>query len=1331
MKSRRPVSFFKNPPKTLHSNIFTLLICGLLVVAAVGAPIPFAGTTTATPDSTSTLNTPSGAFNDNTTEPTPLGAVQLLSGEVIAVTEVDGERSYEIDGSTPMHKISTARGTYIYPVGTDFNKFERDLFNVDRIIDEYGEPGEITSPPIIVTEALEQESDRGTPSSELFRETTETTPGLTVTTELESLNGVAGTLTGTESKQAYTHLSNSPSVGTVYYDAKVEIALNEADDVISAVEARQEYDVDGSGVKVAILDTGIDSDHPDLEGRVKYAESIVGGGTEDIHGHGTHVGGIVGGDGTASDGDYVGIAPNVTLYNIKVLSDGGRGSRAGVIDGIERADELGVDIMSLSLGGLPTTNNPYIPVINSATANGTLVVVSAGNNGPVPFSIGTPGDVESALTVAATDNTDTIAGFSSRGPTDFSEQLKPNIAAPGFGIISANGYGEDTPENLYTTKSGTSMSAPMVSGAAALLIEDKPGLPVQHVRSALVTTTDRVPEYDAYRVGTGRLNITRALETDVFFDKTTLNYGLLTDEETKTIDVTVTNNGNTAKTFDITAKTTSVEGADGDVSPEFDQVTIQPQSSETVGVTVNADTDPGYYAGYVTLTGAEETHRLNIGYRSEQGTVITVTKSGVENTTLNGDTIVLFNHDEQREEIRTITTDTDQQQFTFNVYEDRNYTVISGGMDESTNTPVLLGEPLGVVNTPRTVSLDERDSIPFEVNTAGLPDTDLTYLKTSAQIWYTLPDDPYARPGEYPEYQITQSFRDSSEVRVSPENIMLGYGGLAVPSDEYTENNPLDVDTLYVFGDYQEVNRYASQLTHTPANGITQENVIYHHFNNDDKLELRKSLRYSTDVITLEYDLGTWNIGDRQTQTIYRDSETNDHDVKLGTQITETGGAYANPYMNSRGGEPGAVTDVHFNLQPLIGQHQFLIRPTRDQFYASSYRLYTQGETRHVLVSENERIDLTSTVYEDGEQLITNSETFTNSNQPGISSNLYGFEFKQGSFYTHELTQEFTGTELSSEVHYEFGIENTNSEQKTAPKLEDITLNGINANGELPETTTVSLTATGTNGDCEECSIEAYIAPNTVDTTVGEAGWTPLTVTETQETDTYTATLDSSEIGTTTADIGVIINSGTDYAKYTVRDGFRTGTQSPPPADPLNIQLDTDYIPTITDQPNAQLYGTIENAEGEATLTLSSPLEEKTIQLQNGYFSESIALATGENTVTATVTDSTGATSTDTIEITYDSTAPTITSASLNPYVEVLPGAPMQATVTTTDTETTVESVTVDGNELTQQTDGTWVGPTPAATTNGIHSATVAVTDSAGNTEYETILYLVGTPVRE
>jgi subtilisin family serine protease len=295
----------------------------------------------------------------------------------------------------------------------------------------------------------------------------------------------------------------------------------------------------GTGITVAVLDSGVWGDHPDLQDRLIGFKDFIKGLDDmnpangidayDDNGHGTACAWIAVGDGTASEGNLTGIAPGANLLAIKVLEESGAGEDDVIAQGIEFAIEQNVDVISLSLGGEWTDNTyivePSLREIENAIAAGISVVVAAGNSGPASFTINSPGVAEKAITVGSSYGDSGVVAFSSVGPVyrtvsdPIGYTAKPDIVAPGYLIVSGRGENvnpnEYPPYNSsqfglsYTQWSGTSASTPMIAGLVALLAQKHLALTPIEAKAALMrTATDLVsdPMYE----GWGLANVSSA-----------------------------------------------------------------------------------------------------------------------------------------------------------------------------------------------------------------------------------------------------------------------------------------------------------------------------------------------------------------------------------------------------------------------------------------------------------------------------------------------------------------------------------------------------------------------------------------------------------------------------------------------------------------------------------------------------------------------------------------------------------------------------------------------------------------------------------------------------
>ncbi|MEU8970846.1 S8 family serine peptidase [Streptomyces monashensis] len=376
----------------------------------------------------------------------------------------------------------------------------------------------------------------------------------------------------------------------------------------------------GKGVKVAVLDTGVDTGHPDLKGQVIASRNFTSAADATDHsGHGTHVASIVAGTGAASAGTYKGVAPGAEILNGKVLDDTGSGDDSGILAGMEWAAAQGADVVNLSLGGYDSPGvDPLEAEVNKLSrAKGILFAIAAGNDGP--NSLGSPGSADAALTVGAVDGKDRLADFSSTGPRAGDGAIKPDVTAPGVDITAAAAGGSALDKEVgekpagYLTLSGTSMAAPHVAGAAAILKQEHPDWGYAELKGALTGSADG-GHYTPFQQGSGRVALDRALTQSVIADPVSVTFGVQqwphTDDKPVTKKVTYRNLGDKAVTLALSSTAT---GPRGKAAPAglfrlgASKVTVPAHGTASVGLTADTrlgDTLDGAYAAYVTATGA-------------------------------------------------------------------------------------------------------------------------------------------------------------------------------------------------------------------------------------------------------------------------------------------------------------------------------------------------------------------------------------------------------------------------------------------------------------------------------------------------------------------------------------------------------------------------------------------------------------------------------------------------------------------------------------------------------------------------------------------------------
>lgn len=361
-------------------------------------------------------------------------------------------------------------------------------------------------------------------------------------------------------------LADDPSVERISLDAPVKTNLDVAVRAVRAdVAQAMGGGLDGSGVGIALVDTGVES-HPDLD-RAGHQNDVfevdlVGPkqGVEDSVGHGTHVAGILNGNGLMSSGPssfrtFRGMAPGARLISLRALQPDGTGRSSDVVRAIDwvlaHRRGFNIRVVNLSLGHPVFESYATDPLCRAAKAAvdaGIVVVAAAGNSGRVGSGFGTidsPGDEPSVVTVGAMDTNrtvarddDVLAPYSSKGPTLIDAVAKPDLVAPGSFIVSLRAPGsmidtlhhevvlrrgdyrtdgDPTADGDYLALSGTSLAAPMVSGAAALLLQNDPSLRPSDVKARLMESATK-DGHLPFETGAGYLDVAAALLSTVHAD---------------------------------------------------------------------------------------------------------------------------------------------------------------------------------------------------------------------------------------------------------------------------------------------------------------------------------------------------------------------------------------------------------------------------------------------------------------------------------------------------------------------------------------------------------------------------------------------------------------------------------------------------------------------------------------------------------------------------------------------------------------------------------------------------------------------------------------------
>ncbi|MFL4910097.1 S8 family serine peptidase [Streptomyces sp. MMS24-I2-30] len=608
-------------------------MCAAVALAAV-SPAP-ASMASSPPDPTL-----ASATVPPTAAPTP--TVTLVTGDKVVTTRgADGTPGRLVQGPdgryTGFETHRSGKDTYVYPDSAlpyvAAGLLDRELFNVTRLLADGYDDAHTDRLPLIVTYTDAAARVRNLPAPRGAR-------------KVRALDSIQGAALGADRSDAFwtSITATSGGAGTagrsagerprltggiakVWLDGKVQADLAESTAQISAPQVWASGNT-GEGVDVAVLDTGVDADHPDLAGRIATVEDFVPGESAvDGNGHGTHVASSIAGTGAASDGKEKGVAPGARLHIGKVLSDDGAGQDSWILAGMEwAARDQHAKIISMSLGGQPTDGtDPLSTAVNNLSEQtGALFTIAAGNAGPDAYSVGAPGVADEALTVGAVDGSDALADFSSRGPRAGDGAVKPDLTAPGVAILAARSHYTQG-SGPYQTLSGTSMATPHVAGAAALLAAAHPGWTARQLKNALVSTAKATPGRSPFEGGTGRVDSATTTAATVFATgSVAFGYHSWPTPPGTTADreVTYTNNGGAPVTLDLQAG--AANATDGAFTVSVPRLTVPAHGTAAVTVRAHYDglpTDP-MVGGFLTATdpsGSVHTRTsLSVGKQGER-----------------------------------------------------------------------------------------------------------------------------------------------------------------------------------------------------------------------------------------------------------------------------------------------------------------------------------------------------------------------------------------------------------------------------------------------------------------------------------------------------------------------------------------------------------------------------------------------------------------------------------------------------------------------------------------------------------------------------------------
>ncbi|MFE7508692.1 S8 family serine peptidase [Promicromonospora sp. NPDC057488] len=637
---------------TISTRARALLATGVAAALAVGAASASAASPAGPavpPGGSATALPPSAAGSRSVT---------LITGDTVTITTAaDGTSVTNVTGpggtTSSFHRTERDGSTFVYPDAAlpyvTAGTLDDRLFDVTQLLANGYDDASTDTLPLIVRYTDAAARSRGT----------EPLDGSDVVRALPSVDGAAVTQDRAEAAAFWADLTDDApgsrraggaqafagGIEKIWLDGPVTADLAESTAQIGAPDVWAAGNT-GEGVDVAVLDTGIDTTHPDLADQVAAAANFVETEdyVEDYQGHGTHVASTIAGTGAASDGLERGVAPGARLHVGRVLDSNGRGMESWIIAGMEwAARDQDARIVSMSLGGEPAgADDPMATAVDELTAEtGALFVTAAGNGGP--RTISSPALADSALAVGAVDATDTLADFSSTGPA-IDGGVKPEITAPGVDVLAARSQ-LVRGSGMYTTMSGTSMATPHVAGTAALVAAAHPDWTAEQIKEAIVSTAAPTPAYTPYQAGSGRLDAPAAVAATVFGTASAgfgfHSYGDGTDEPTSK-PITYTNLGDAPVDLHL-----AVDGAvpAGFLTLSSDTVTVPAQGTASVDLVADLSLLPAEADLSATVVatddaGAVQARTLTGATREGQRQRLTVTVTGDDGRPATGKLLV-------------------------------------------------------------------------------------------------------------------------------------------------------------------------------------------------------------------------------------------------------------------------------------------------------------------------------------------------------------------------------------------------------------------------------------------------------------------------------------------------------------------------------------------------------------------------------------------------------------------------------------------------------------------------------------------------------------------
>ncbi|MEV6301149.1 S8 family peptidase [Actinoplanes sp. NPDC051861] len=538
--------------------------------------------------------------------PTPAPA----AGPGTAVTLVTGDR-VELIGDRPEIIPAAGRASMPFRVSRDKGRLRVVPGDAAALI----AAGRLDPRLFDVTGLLEQrqddESRADVPLILQYRDGAPRTAvaGARTVRPLVAVNGESVTVAKKNTPDWWREVTEVGALDKIWLNGQRRLTLDRSAAQIGAPAAWQ-AGLTGRGVRIAVLDTGIDAAHPDLAGKVATAANFTSEPAGDQYGHGTHVASIAAG-GAAAGTRYRGVAPDASLLDAKICDATGTCWEDAILAGMQWAADQKAQVANLSVGGWDSPGlDPMEQAVNTLSEQyGMLFVVAAGNAGPYESTVNSPGSAEAALAVASVDRDDVTARSSSRGPRIGDGGLKPDIAAPGVGIVAARAAGTeigDVVDDHHVAVSGTSMATPHVAGAAALLLQQHPSWTNEQVKATLMSSARIVDGAGVFDQGAGRADVAAAITQSVTAAPASVAFGIARwphqDGAVVAKTVTYRNTGSAAVSLDLTLPGSGRVFA---VSPS--RVVVPAGGAAQVRVTAatgDAQVQPGRHTARLVATGA-------------------------------------------------------------------------------------------------------------------------------------------------------------------------------------------------------------------------------------------------------------------------------------------------------------------------------------------------------------------------------------------------------------------------------------------------------------------------------------------------------------------------------------------------------------------------------------------------------------------------------------------------------------------------------------------------------------------------------------------------------